>query len=287
MPESPFDDPKGRIPPEWIVWQKPERDLNGNYFVGYSRWINQAVATVKEVDGWTEIESVCEFMRFTNVDENPEPRDLEIRYSGFGEKALRVPHRDYPEVSVSQEPSIVRLPDDRIFCVMRTCTGYIWWSESSDDGETWTNPRPLLYHDHGRPLLNPVSCDPIYRLSDGRYLIFYNNNPGGTERSSKDYGTPREPLYVSLGEFRPEADQPVWFSPAKLLMATNGIGVDGMKRGIGEPDSGSLSLYSSFTNRNGNDVLWYPDSKFFLLGKRITPELVADLSVPTSDASAA
>jgi len=33
-------------------------------------------------------------------------------------------------------------------------------------------------------------------------------------------------------------------------------------------------------NRNGNDVLWYPESKFFLLGKRITPEFLADMEVP-------
>ena len=41
-------------------------------------------------------------------------------------------------------------------------------------------------------------------------------------------------------------------------------------------------MYASFTNRNGNDVLWYPDTKFFLLGKRITPQFLADMDVPKS-----
>ena len=280
MPKSPYDDPEAKIPPEWIVWQKPMRDLSERYFVGYSHWVNQAVAYLKEVAQWPEIESVVEFMRFMNVDDDPEPRDLEVRYSSWGEQALRVPHRDYPLLSVVQEPSLVRLPDERLFCVMRTCTGYMWWSQSADDGETWCSPRPLLDKDFGRVLLNPVASDPIYRLSDGRYVLFYHNNRGGKVAGGDNDAKPREPLYVSVGEFRPNADQPLWFSEPRLFMATDGVGVDGIKRPLDDPKSGSLSMYASFTNKNGNDVLWYPDSKFFLLGKRITVDLLAGLTVP-------
>ena len=31
---------------------------------------------------------------------------------------------------------------------------------------------------------------------------------------------------------------------------------------------------------DGNFVLWHPDRKFFLLGKRIAPEWLADLEAP-------
>lgn len=55
-----------------------------------------------------------------------------------------------PLNTVAQEPSIVCLPDKRLFCVMRTMTGYIWYSVSSDSGETWGNLRPLLRKDHGQ-----------------------------------------------------------------------------------------------------------------------------------------
>ena len=280
MPTSPYDDPEGNIPPEWIVWQKPMRDLSGGYFVGYSHWLHPAVATLKQIRDWTEIESVIEFMRFENVDDDPDPRDLRVRYTAWGDEALRVPHRDHPNLSIAQEPSLVRLPDDRLFCIMRTCTGYIWWSQSLDDGENWCSPRPLLNKDFGLPLMNPVSPDPIYSLSDGRYVLFHNNNRGGKVAGGSIDATPREPLYVSLGEFRPGADQPVWFSAPKLFMATGGVGVDGVKRNINEPGSGSLSMYSSFTNRNGTDVLWYPDSKFFLLGKRVTKEFLSGMEIP-------
>ena len=33
-----------------------------------------------------------------------------------------------------------------------------------------------------------------------------------------------------------------------------------------------LSLYASFTVRNGRSVLWYPERKFFLLGRVIGNE---------------
>lgn len=41
-----------------------------------------------------------------------------------------------------------------------------------------------------------------------------------------------------------------------------------------------IGVYTSVTNREGNFVLWHPDRKFFLLGKKITPESLADLKVP-------
>jgi len=280
MPKSRYDDPEGRIPPEWIVWQAPMRDLMGGYFVGYSHWINKAAAGLKGEIDWPQIESVVEFMRFTNIDQNPEPKNLDVVYSGWGDKALRVPHRQFPELTVAQEPSIVRLPDDRLFCVMRTNSGYIWWSQSIDDGQNWTTPRPLLYKDFGKPLLNPVACDPMYPLSDGRYAIFYYNNKGGEEAGGVNLANPREPLFISLGEYRPNAEQPVWFSPPKQFMATEGIGIDGIKRPIIDMNSGSLSLYSSFSNRKGVDVLWYPDTKCFLLGKKIASEYLKDMVVP-------
>ena len=48
----------------------------------------------------------------------------------------------------------------------------------------------------------------------------------------------------------------------------------------GMPTNTDLSLYSSFTVRNGRNMLWYPDRKFFLLGKEVTGEFLADMRVP-------
>ena len=279
MLRSSHDDPAGEIPPEWIVWQIPIRDLEGGFLVGYSHWVNRAAAHIKETTSWTQIESVCEFMRFENVDDDPDPRDLRVRYSAWGDAALRVPHFLHPLLSIAQEPSIVRLPDDRLFCVMRTNSGCIWYSVSGDDGETWCSPRPLLRKDFGRPILQPVGCCPIYQLADGRYVLLHHNNRGDTTPGPREltFG-PRRPAFIALGEFRPDADQPLWFSESRQLMDTDGMAVNG------EPDPlAGCGVYSSFTTRNGNNVLWHPDRKFFLVGKKITGELLADLAAPAAE----
>ncbi len=278
MPKSPYDDPDGKVPGEWIVWQRPMRDREGNYFVGYTHWVNKAVATVKNIESWPQIESVVEFMRFTNIDDDPRPGDIEIEFSAWGDDALRVPHFKHPLLSVAQEPSVVPLPDDRLFCAMRTNSGCIWYSVSSDDGRTWCNPRPLLRKDHGLPILQPVSCCPIYQLADGRYVLLHHNDRGDIESKPERTQEPRRPAFIALGEFRPSADQPIWFSESKQLMDNEGIGADGKPASAAARTS--IGLYSSFTTRNGNNVLWHCDRKFFLVGKKITDAFLADLKIP-------
>ena len=281
MPKSPYNDPTGKIPGEWIVWQIPQRDLQGHYFIGYTHWVNQAVAHLKEPINWPQFESVVEFTRFENIDANPEPRDLQVNYSGWGDKALRVPMYRDPRVSVAQEPSIVRLPDKRLFSVMRTNTGYIWYSLSSDDGKTWCPPRPLRRTDHGQPILEPVASCPIYQLADGRYILMHHNNFGNIEPEAFAPTGPRFPCFLALGEYRPDADQPIWFSDSKKFMDTDGYGVDGVKRKGKDPGfSTNIGVYSSFTNRGGNNVIWHPDRKFFLVGKKVTADFLSDLTVP-------
>ncbi|MBT5605785.1 MAG: hypothetical protein HN742_30490, partial [Lentisphaerae bacterium] len=94
-------------------------------------------------------------------------------------------------------------------------------------------------------------------------------------RDYADSNNNRRPAYIALGEFRPGADQPVWFSESKLLMDNDGVRLGPLERL-------ECGCYSSFTTRGGNNVLWHPDRKFFLLGKQITDDFLADLSVPTT-----
>ena len=90
-----------------------------------------------------------------------------------------------------------------------------------------------------------------------------------------DGGNYRRPIYLVRGEFRPDAHQPVWFSEPKFLMDNGGVAI-GYKEG-----RAGLSMYASVTYENdGVPVLWYPERKFFLLGKEITDAFLADMTVP-------
>jgi len=274
MKRSPYDHTDPKVPSCWIVWQKPMRDLKGRWFAGFSRWVSKAVRTRPHNKSWTSWETVVEFMRWTNIDKNPEPKDIKIEYSAWGEDALRVPHYTNPLLSIAQEPSLVRLPDKRLFCTMRTMSGYIWYSVSADDGVTWCNPRPLLRRDKGLPILEPLCCCPIYEYAEGKYILLHHNNSGRFQGCKpEDTGKNRRPAFIALGEYRPKAEQPIWFSESKQIFDIGGHGIGPLKR----IDCG---VYPSVTNRKGNFVLWHPDRKFFLLGKRITDEWLSDLSVP-------
>ena len=157
---------------------------------------------------------------------------------------------------------------------MRTNSGCIWYALSDDDGETWTKPRPLLRRDNGPAIQQPLACCPIYKLADGRFILLHHNNPGNQETG--ETSGPRRPAFIALGEYRPAADQPIWFSESKELMDSDGLWVDGTS----PHPLGNVAVYTSFTTRNNVNVLWYPDRKYFLLGKTITDEFLRDLEVP-------
>jgi hypothetical protein len=104
--------------------------------------------------------------------------------------------------------------------------------------------------------------------------LLHNNNDGCFRGSQpEEVEKNRRPSFLVSGEFRKGEDQPVWFSESKLLMDNYGVG-------IGPPKRNHVGVDTCSTNRKGNVVLWHPDRKFFLLGKEITPEFLADLTVP-------
>ena len=272
MPRSKYDNPDPAYPSNWIVWQKPERLSEGKHFAGFTRWVSEAVRHPPPIDCWTAKESVVEFMRFENVDADPAPADLAIRYFMSDDAALKVGFPGHPEVSVVQEPSVVPLPDGRLFVAMRTATGNPYYSVSDDAGETWRPPEVLRQMDGGPALLHPCSPCPIYSVGDGRYIFLYHNHDGHFQHwGPTDTSFHRRPVCAALGEYRPGAGQPLAFSPPTVLMDHTGVPLG--PRG-GRCD---LAMYASFTRRRGRRVLWYPDRKFFLLGKIITDEFLAAL----------
>ena len=265
------DNPDTSFPPNMLCWQKPLRlGKDGRYFAGFTRWTSNAVRKNPNPRDWRSHDARVEFMRFENVDDDPPVAGLKIRWFAAND-ALAVPFPGHPEVSACQEPSIVKLPDGRLFVVMRTASGSPFWSVSTDAGETWTRPRRLLRKDGGEPLLHPLSPCPIYDVGgntagSGRYALFIHDHDGHYKTyGPADTSFHRRPVYLAPGRFRAGADQPVWFDEPRLFMDHDGVG-------LGKPGTSGrldLALYSSFTVRNGKAVLWYPERKFFLLGRII------------------
>jgi hypothetical protein len=99
-------------------------------------------------------------------------------------------------------------------------------------------------------------------------VLFIHNNDGtfqGFRPKPIVTGFNRRPIYLVPGRFQAGADQPVWFDELQLFMDHDNVS-------LGKPGTSGrfdLSLYSSFTVRHGEAVLWYPDRKFFLLGRVI------------------
>lgn len=271
MPRSVMDHPDRSVPSNWIVWQRPMRDTHGRWMTGFTRWTSRAVAPPPpDPKFWGALDSRCEFMRFDNIDEGVAPEDLRLTWFHCGTGGIQVPYsREFPYVSVAQEPSWVTLPDGRLFTTMRTFAGAIYYSVSEDDGKTWRLAEPLRREDGGEVLKQSLCCCPIYPLSDGRYLLIYHNNDGHAHGyGPKDTMHNRRPAYYAVGTWDPHGRQPIRFSDTRFLMDNDGVPLGP----LGRLD---LAVYTSFTEHAGRRVLWYPDRKFFLLGKIITDAMLA------------
>ena len=273
-----FDHPDAKIHPTCIVWQQPLRDGLGRWIAGFTRWSSHMVYPRPLGGNRNHADSQCELMRFENIDDGPDPRDIEITFLLDEEGTIRVSCGIEPDAStgysLAEEPGIAVLPDGRLWMNMRTVTGRIWYTVSNDHGHSWRPPEVLRYQDGGDEVLHPKSPDPIYRLQDGRYLLFFSNRDGWDRGDTGPWDmAARRPMCITVGAFRPDAHQPIWFSEPKLLMDTQRV-----KTGVVNLDW--LAMYSSLTEHDGERVFWYADRKTFVLGKRIDDEFLAGLEAP-------
>jgi len=236
-PRTPREKKEGAGRAEWWCnWQRPLRlGPDGHFLVGSSRGR----------DG-------LEFWEFANIDENPEIKDVKVVVHGSGEKALKVPP-DEKGVSVCEEASIVKLPDGRLFAVMRASGGTAVWSMSDDRGRTWIPPEKLRTKDGGDLIRHSVSPCPVYdwkgpEAGSGVYFGLFH----------LEVTDHRGPLYLVPGVYDPKAHQPVAFTGKPKLF---------------EPRGHWNSFYTSYTHTDGIGTLWYPDAaKFYLLGRDIVAE---------------
>jgi hypothetical protein len=154
---------------------------------------------------------------------------------------------------------------------MRTYTGFIWYSVSDNDGESWSKPEVLRYRDGGEPVKQPIASCPVYPLQNGRFVLVFHNNDGNIGPYKPEHALfNRRPAFLSVGHYRPDARQPIWFGEPAQFADTDG-------KSIGPKGTNEIATYPSLTEHNGRIVLWYPDRKYFLLGKYITEEALGGI----------
>lgn len=266
MPRSKYDNPDVKYPKNWIVWQKPIKDSEEKWIAGYTLVTSESI--MKSEKNWVNADSRCYFMRFMNIDENPEPDDIKIEWYPENDLGLEVENPVYPHMSVAQEPAVVLLPDGRLLTVMRNMSGYIYYSVSADNGKTWNDPKMLRYSDNGEGIRHPMSSCPLYRLDNGKFILIFHNNDGkrlGYDQADKEWDINvaniiRNPTFYTVGGYKEDAEQPIWFNKPVEFLNTQDIAVPPKM-------TAEIGTYPSITEFRGRTVLWYPDRKRFLLGK--------------------
>lgn len=233
-----------------IVFELPLKLPDGTHLAGFTKFASRYISLPKR-----SCVGVY-FYRFKNIDDDPEIKDLEIEILPDDE-GLHVfqPNGNMGKI---EEPSMVTLPDGRIFCSMRTNLGGVFYSVSGDMGRTWAEPMPLAFSDNTF-FTHPLSPCPIFDLKDGRFMQLYH----GACDVSRPYH-PRNTLRKAIGYFDPDGKQPIRFDKENDSLY---MSLDPEKVMLG--DDVQIAVYGSMTYMNGKKILWYPDRKFFLLGKDV------------------
>jgi hypothetical protein len=113
-----------------------------------------------------------------------------------------------------------------------------------------------------------------HQEDSGRYVLLHHNSSWNLEIPGSIH-KPRNPACIALGEYRPNADQPIWFSDSNVFLDSGNTAPDRIVYGMG-----NMAVYTSFTTCNGKNIFWYPDSKYWLPGKEISDKFLNDFNVP-------
>lgn len=241
-------------------YQMPRRFADGKYLFGYSKYTNLPYdhgvdesdpAAVRTNDYQ---DSRIYFARLENLDDDPLPCNLKITHLPDDEMGISV--QQGKNGSCAQEPAIVQLPDGRLLCTLRNIRGSVYYIVSGDMGHTWSQPEPMCFDD-GNPIAHPLSPCPIYRLEENRYVLLFHG------AASDDVWGHRNPIRRMYGVYDPLSHQPIRFAAG-----SDTVYMELPEEGRG-PGQYELAMYGCYVKQDGKDILWYPDRKFFLLGKEL------------------
>jgi len=91
------------------------------------------------------------------------------------------------------EPNIVQLSDGRIWMLCRTQTGWQYQSYSEDNGKTWSEGEPSIFHSSNSPA-------DILKLPDGRIVVIWCNTVDPELKTFGRIYTHRDVLHMAISD---------------------------------------------------------------------------------------
>jgi hypothetical protein len=269
MPRSKWDSENPATPPSWRFGLAPFRLSNGMHIAAFVKWVSPSVIASSPYGAWWGRPSLLEFMRFENIDKNPEPRNLRIKFCAQNDNALKIPLPKYPDLSSVHYPSLCELAPGRLLCSLASPCGKPYYSMSYDNGDTWSAPESMLF-DNSELDFN-VGCAPcpVYKINEKEILCFLTEHYCAPyeSKSPVDYDSKLSRVFMAKGIIESNSARLFHFSKPELFLENNGVPLD-----FGNGEWRDISLHSSMS-RPGKDqeyVLWYCDRGVFILGKNIS-----------------
>jgi hypothetical protein len=260
-----FSHPDPKANPNFIGIYSPFITSKGTVLWAFARY--KAGPSLTDRIPYTQWETEVCFLRLDNILTETDPSRLRATTLPKGGQGLRIPRHGAPGMVWGNEPSLIELSDGRLFTAIRTRNNAVYFAVSSDEGETWTQPEPLRDRD-GNTMQNPNAPCPITKLSTGRIVLMYYNQPITYQKHSKKTFGARDPVYIAIGREKLDAQQPVEFGPPKEFMDIQG------KMVLGGTAWAQIASYSSFVEHQGKLYLFYNDCKYFVLGKVVPEEFL-------------
>ena len=244
MPLRKIDlDTRSRGTGGWSVC--PPIDVGSDVLVSYTRYANPGRS---QGQGFV--------FRSENLQTERDPQKIRWEMLPAGDRGIRA---EDVKSDMQEEHIITPLASGDLFCIWRSTSGYACQSYSRDSGRTWLDRDFAVYHPGGRRIEQPLACCRPYRMSDGRYLLWFHNTK--PDSATAPY-RPRDVVWIAGGEER--AGTIHWSQPEVLM-----YGFDLPVRGLG-------MSYPDFIEEDGR--LWVTttnkeDARVF----EIAPELLDGL----------
>jgi len=165
--------------------------------------------------GWPGVlvRSQGHFMRGENIQTERDPRRLRWKILPESDEGLRA-----PKGPIAEEINLVSMNDGSLYATYRTIDGYLCHTYSRDDGRTWTAPAYATYA-NGRPIKHPRAYAPVWKVSNGRYLLWFHNHGGEAVHTDEwgkgSYYQSRNPVWIAGGVERNGRIE--WSEPEVLL----------------------------------------------------------------------